>query len=143
MKTHKQKLTECHAAYEAAKTGQRPKWQAKDGSISTHPAVPVRDFRESTVLLACLQWLRQRRVFCNRHDCGSGYGHAIYGIKHSGDIHGYLPDGRGFEIEVKRGKGGRLSVGQQQRMADVRATNALYFVVHGVEEIQHYMGELV
>ena len=143
MKTRKQKLAECTMVYEAAKTGQRPKRRAKDGSIPTHPVVPVKEQCEAVVLSECIKWLRQHRVFHDRHDCGSGHGHAIYGIKNSGDIHGYLPDGRGFEIECKHGKGGRQSAGQQKRMWDVRATNGLYFVCHGVEELEHYLGGLV
>lgn len=143
MKTRTQKLADCHTAYQAAKQGQRPTRQAKDGSIPTHPVVPVKGLPEAEVLAECLKWLKQYRVFCDRHDCGSGHGHAIYGIKDSGDIHGYLSNGQGFEIECKHGRGGRLSIGQQKRMVDVRATNGLYFVVHGVEELVHCLGVLI
>ena len=144
-KSRKQKLDDSYTVYEAAKTGQRPKVRAKDGSIQTHSVVPVNKGQsEAKVLVGCLDWLKARRVFCDRHDCGSGHGHAIYGIKHSGDIHGILSDGRHFEIEVKRGGGGRLSAGQQDRMARIHnLTVGLYFVVHGVEELEHYMGGLV
>ena len=141
MKTRTQKLAEAHTAYEAAKTGRPPKREPK--SIPTHPVVPCPDLPEREVLKQCLAWLRARRVLCNRHDCGSGPGSAIYGIKYSGDIHGYLPDGRGFEIECKRGKGGRLSKGQQEWMLAVRKTGGVYEVVHGVSELEYYFRGLV
>ncbi|MCP5019614.1 MAG: hypothetical protein GY938_30675 [Ketobacter sp.] len=143
MKSKKDKLAEAHTAYQAAKTGTRPKRGAKDGSIPTHPVVPVPDLPEAEVLKQCLAWLRSWRVFCDRHDCGSGPGHARYGIKGAGDIIGILPDGRHFEIECKRGRGGRLKKGQQERMAAVQATGAIYFVVHGIPELEYYMEELI
>ena len=137
MKTKKQKLAEAHTTYEAAKAGTRPIREPK--SIPTHPVVPCPDLPEREVLVECMRWLRQRRILHNRHDCGSrstGYGFVMFGIKHSGDIHGYLPDGRGFEIECKKSKGGRLSKGQQDRMRDVRATNGVYVVIHGIPELE-------
>jgi hypothetical protein len=141
MKTRTQKLTEAHTAYQAAKQGTKPKRQSKSG-IPTHPVVPCPDLPEREVLKQCLAWLKARRILCDRHDCGSGPGHARYGIKYSGDIHGYLPDGRGFEIECKRGIGGRLSKGQQERMWAVRASYGIYYVIHGVPELEHYFAEL-
>ena len=144
MKTKKQKFDDIYEVYKTVKVGERPERQAKDRSIPTHSVVAVNKGRsESKVLAECIKWLKSHRVFHNRHDCGSGHGHAIYGIKHSGDIHGILPSGKHFEIECKQGKGGRLSAGQQERMADVQAAGGLYFVVHGVEELVFYMGDLV
>ena len=142
-KSRKQKLAEVHQAYVAEKQGTAPNRGAKDGSIPTHPVVPCPDLPEAEVLKRCLKWLRARRVFCDRHDCGSGPGHARYGIKGAGDIIGILYDGRHFEIECKKGKGGRLSKGQQERMAEVRATEGKYFVVHGVPELKYYMEGLI
>lgn len=146
MKTRKQKLTDHHTAYQAAKTGTRPKRQPK-GGIPTHPVVPVVKGRsEAKVLAECIKWLKGHRVFCDRHDCGAGdlgHGFATYGIKYAGDIIGILSSGVHFEIECKRGAGGRLSKGQQERMVDVRATNGEYWVVHGLAELVHYMGGLV
>jgi len=72
-----------------------------------------------------------------------GAGQAVYGIKHAGDIIGILPNGVHFEIETKRGKGGKLSKGQQERMADVRATGGVYLVVHGVNELEFLMKGLI
>jgi hypothetical protein len=143
MKTKKQKLTDCHLVYEAAKTGTKPKSGAKDGSIPTHPVVPVPPLPESEVLKQCIAWLKARRVFCDRHDCGSGPGHARYGIKGAGDIIGIAPLGLHFEIECKKGKGGRLGRDQQERSDNVWAAGGVYYVVHGVEELKHYMERLL
>jgi hypothetical protein len=148
MKTRTQKLAEAHTAYQAAKDRTKPKRQSKSG-IPTHPVVPCPDLPEREVLKQCLAWLRARRVFCDRHDCGSGPGHARYGIKGAGDIIGIIPRrcnsliGQHFEIEVKRGRGGRLSKGQQERMRAVRAAGGVYEVVHGVEELEHYFRGLI
>jgi len=144
--TKKQKLDNYYEAYHHAKHGTRPTRKAKDGSIPTHPVVPVPELPEDEVKIECCRWLRQHRIFHNRHDCGScstGYGFIIFGIKDSGDIHGILPSGIHFEIETKRGKGGRQSAGQQKRMAGVRATNGIYLVVHGVLELEFLMKGLV
>lgn len=117
---------------------------AKDGSIATHPVVPCPDVVESIVKVECIKWLREHHIFCNGHDCGSGdivgAGQATYGIMYSGDIHGILREdhGRHFEIECKRGRGGRLSAGQRKRMKQVRDNNGLYFVIHGVPELEFY-----
>ncbi len=131
--------------YQAAKTGTRPKRQAKNGSIPTHPVVPCPDLPEREVLKQCIAWLRSRRVFCDRHGCGSGPNQARYGILGAGDIIGILFDGTHFEVECKKGKGGRLSKGQQERMTDIRHTGGEYWVCHGVEELKHYfeMGDWV
>jgi hypothetical protein len=125
---------------------------AKDGSIRTHPVVPVNPKKlEHEVLADCLAWLKKYHVFCNRHDCGSGdivgAGMATYGIRSAGDIIGILNKhrhvGRHFEIECKRGSGGRLSAGQQKRMKDVRKNGGIYLVVHGIEELAHYFKDLI
>lgn len=119
---------------------------AKDGSIRTHPVVSVDSKKfEHEVLADCLSWLKKHHVFCNRHDAGTFQNErgqwGCYGIINSGDIHGMLRyDGQHFEIECKRGSGGRLSIGQQKRMKDIENNSGLYFVVHGVEELEHFMG---
>ncbi len=146
MKTKNQKLAEAHTAYAHAKAGTKPSRGAKDGSIATRPVVPCPDLPElgkGGVQDLCYNWLKARRVFCNTHACGSGPGHAIYGIKHSGDIHGILPDGRHFEIECKRGKGGRLKAGQQEREIAVWVAGGLYYTVHGIPEMEHYFEGLI
>lgn len=142
MKTKNQKLAEAHTVYQAAKIGTRPKHQTKDGSISTRAIVPCPDLPEREVLKQCLAWLRSRRVFCDRHGCGSGPNQARYGIKGAGDIIGIV-FGRHLEVECKKGKGGRLSKDQQDRMRDVRAAGGVYEVVHGVAEMEHYFRGLV
>jgi len=145
--TKKQKLDNCYEVYHHAKHGTQPGRKARDGSIPTHPVVPVPELAESDVLKGCLKWLRAHRIFHNRHDCGSGdlvgAGQARYGIKHAGDIIGILPDGRHLEVECKKGKGGRLSVGQQKRMTDVRATKGVYLVCHGMAELGFLMKGLI
>jgi len=123
---------------------------ARDGSIPTHPVVPVDlSLSEKEVLKDCMAWLKKHHIMHNRHDAGTfqnRFGQwATYGILGSGDIHGMLRhhDGKHYEIECKRGKGGRLSKDQQKRMRDLRYNNALYFVVHGLEELIFYMEEWV
>ena len=123
---------------------------AKDGSIRTHSVVPVDSKKlEHEVLADCLSWLKKHHVLCNRHDAGTFQNdrgqYGTYGIVNSGDIHGMLKHhgGKHFEIETKRGSGGTLSVGQQKRMRDVRDNDSLYFVCHGAEELEHFMGEWV
>ncbi len=145
-KSKKDKLAEAHMVYRAAKAGTKPNRSARDSSIPTKPVVPCPDLPElgkGGVQDLCYKWLKARRILCNTHACGSGPGHAIYGIKHSGDIHGILPDGRHFEIECKRGKGGRLKTGQSVRMVDIRHTCGLYYVVHGIPEMEHYFKGLI
>ena len=139
-RTKRDRLEEANAFYNAIRTGSRPR--QRKGPISTHPAIPCPTKPEREVQAECIKWLRARRIFCDSHDCGSGdlgYGWATYGIKGAGDIIGILPGGQHFEIECKTGKGGRLSVGQQKRMEDVRETGGVYLVVHGVEELEYLM----
>lgn len=143
------KIGDCFTAFKCIKEGKPINRDgAKDGSVATHSVVPVSDLPEADVKEVCLKWLKHRGVFCAGHDCGSGdfgFGYATYGIKASGDIHGMLKyhGGKHFELELKKGTGGRQSKGQQKRMRNVRANNGLYFIVHGVEELEYYMGELV
>ena len=149
--TKLQKFNDLANAYHQIRRGEKVKRiGARDGSIRTHAVVPVDPKKlEHEVLADCLSWLKKHRVFCNRHDAGTFQNErgqwGTYGILNSGDIHGMLKHygGKHFEIETKRGSGGTLSVGQQQRRKDVRANDSLYFVVHGVEEIKHFMGEWV
>jgi hypothetical protein len=144
--TKKQNLNNCYEAYHHMKHGTRPTRKARDGSIPTHPVVPVPELPEAKVLKQCLQWLKRHRIMADRHtpgNIGVGVGHVTFGIISAGDIMGILPDGVHFEIETKRGKGGRQSAGQQKRMADVRATNGVYLVCHGVAELEFLMGGLI
>jgi hypothetical protein len=148
--TRKQKYNDLANAVGQIRRGEKVKRiGAKDGSIRTHPMVPV-DFKllEHEVLADCLAWLKKHHVFCNRHDAGTFQNErgqwGCYGIINSGDIHGMLkPNGRHFEIETKRGSGGRLSVGQQKRLKDVHDNGGLYFVCHGIEELEFLIGDLV
>lgn len=148
-RTKAQKNQDFFDAFDCIQKGTKVKRSmAKDGSIATCSVVPVRGhLLEAGVLHGCLLWLKHKGIFCNRHDAGTFQNiqgqWGTYGIKGSGDIHGVLSNGVYFEIECKKGSGGRLSVVQQKRMRDVRATNAHYFVVHGVEELEHYFRDLI
>ncbi len=120
----------------------------KDGSIATKPVVPVAPLPEKMVLSDCLEWLRRHRIFCNRHDAGTFQNDrgqwGAYGIKGAGDIIGIVGEyGTHLEIECKRGSGGKLSLGQQKRQKDVTHAGGLYFVVHGWQELEHYMETFV
>lgn len=123
---------------------------ARDGSIATHPVVAVDPTKsEKIVLMECLAWLNINHVMCNRHDAGTFQNDrgqwGTYGMLGSGDIHGMLRHhgGKHYEIETKRGSGGRLGKGQQKRKRDVEYNNGLYFVVHGLPELIYYMEEWV
>ena len=142
-RTKAQKIKDCFDAFKCIKENRKVKREGtKDGSIATHPVVPVPDELEAVVLKDCLKWLKAHGIFANRHDSGSFQNNSgqwgTYGIKNSGDIHGLTKQGIHFELECKRGKGGRLSLGQQERMRDVRDNNGIYFVIHGVQELEHY-----
>jgi len=149
--TKKQRFNDLANAIGQIRRGEKVKRiGTKDGSIATHPVVPVDSKKlEHEVLAECLGWLKSHLVFCDRHDAGTFQNNrgqwATYGIINSGDIHGTLKkhQGKRFEIEAKRGSGGRLSVGQQKRMKQVREHGGLYFVCHGVEELEFFMGEWV
>lgn len=144
--TRKQKYNDLANAVNQINAGKKVKRIGrKDGSIGTKPVVLCPDVPESTVKSECISYLRVQHVFCNGHGCGTGQLGTkeqmyTYGIKDSGDIHGMLKhrNGQHFELECKRGRGGRLSVGQQKRMHDVRNNGGLYFVVHGVPELEFY-----
>lgn len=147
--TKAQKCNDLANAISQIRRGEKVKRiGSKDGSIATHPVVPVDPKKlEHEVLADCLSWLSRLRIFHNRHDAGSFQNErgqwGTYGIKSAGDIIGMLKGGQHFEIECKRGSGGRLDIGQQKRMKDVRDNGGLYFVVHGQEELEYFMGEYV
>jgi hypothetical protein len=120
----------------------------KDGGISTKPIIPCPDVVEAEVLKAVMTWLKRNRILCDRNNVGSGdldNRGAIhsYGVKYGGDIMGCLPDGIHFEIECKRGSGGVLSMGQQQRRDKVRKNHGVYLVVHGLPELEFLMKGLL
>ncbi len=147
-RTKFQKCNDLFDAFKAIREGKKVKRSGtKDGSIATHPTVPVLDLTEAQVLKDCLQWLKAKGILCNRNNVGSGQigesGYYSYGIKNAGDIVGLLPSGKHFEIEAKHGKGGRLSLGQQKRMKDIRKNNGIYLVIHGVQELQYYFTEYI
>jgi len=148
--TKLQKFNDLANAYHQIRRGEKVKRiGSKDGSIATHPVVSVDPKKlECEVLANCLSWLKRHHVFCNRHDAGTFQNNrgqwASYGIIGSGDIHGMLKyDGQHFEIECKRGTGGRLSIEQQKRMRDVRENGGIYLVIHGISELEYYFRDLI
>lgn len=146
--TKAQKIRDCFVAFKAAQKNEIPKRTgAKDGSRPTHSTIDVPDLSEAIVLKDCLKWLNGKGILANRNNVGSGRigesGFYNYGIKNGGDIIGLLPDGQHFEIECKRGRGGRLSAGQQKRLRDIKKNNGLYFIAHSWMELELCMRNLV
>lgn len=149
-RTNAQQYSDYADAIRAIREGKKVKRaHAKDGSIATHPVVEVDpNLSEREILHQCKMWLQHHHIFHDRHDAGSFQNErgqwGTYGIKNSGDIHGMIGShGTRFEIEVKRGSGGRLSLGQQKRMRNIRDNNGIYLMVHGVEELEYLMGEYI
>ena len=141
--TKQQKFADIARAVKDIREGRPVKrYGARDGSIATHPIVPVQDLPERDVVKQCLKWLKKHHIFCNRHDAGSFQNiegtWGTYGMKGAGDIIGLTRQGIHFEIECKAGKGGRLSLGQQKRKRDILANNGIYLIIHGVEELKQY-----
>ena len=151
--TRAQKFNDLANAIGQIRRGEKVKRiGAKDGSIRTHAVVPVDPKKlEHEVLTDCLSWLKKHHVFCNRHDAGTFQNergqYGTYGIIGAGDIIGIINShayyGVHFEIECKRGSGGRLDIGQQKRMSQVHNNGGLYFVVHGIEELKYSIGEYI
>jgi len=113
----------------------------KDGSVGTKPTVLCDDVKEDVVLDEVTSWLGKHRILYDRNNTGSGDlrgdGRMFrYGIKDGGDIMGCLPNGIHFELELKRGRGGTWSDGQQKRCAKVRTNKGVYLLIHGVPELE-------
>lgn len=138
-----QKLNDCYTALQHLKTNTKPQRKAKDGSIPVVAIVQVNNTKsEKQVQDECLAWLKEHRIMCDRCDAGTFQNQsgqwATYGIIGGGDIVGLTKTGRHFELEIKRGKGGRLSRQQQKRMEDINNNNGIYLVICGVEELEFY-----
>jgi hypothetical protein len=113
----------------------------KDGSVGTKPTVPCADVKEDVVLDEVTTWLSMHRILHDRNNTGmgdiGGNGRKYrYGIKDAGDIIGCLPNGKHYELELKRGRGGSWSEGQQKRCAKVELNNGVYLLIHGVPELE-------
>lgn len=146
MASKQNKNARLYDLYQAEREGVPFRPGAKDGSIPTHPVVPCPDIPEqgnSGVQDLCDKWLTRRRIMHDLHECDVGPGGALYGIKGAGDIIGVLRGGRHFEIECKRGRGGRLSKKQQERQEKVLQSNGIYVIVHGIPELEHYFKGLL
>jgi len=142
--TKAQKFADYHAAFKCVLAGESPKRVTnKDGSITTRPSVTVEEKSEAEVLKDCIKWLRSRGVVADRMNVGAGVlsdaGFRKYGIEGAGDIIAILSNGRHLEVECKAGKGGRWSVSQQERAKKVEWNNAIYIIVHGIEELEYKM----
>ena len=142
--TRKQKYNDLANVIGQIRRGEKVKRiGTKDGSIRTHPMVPVDSKKlEYEVKADCIEWLRKRHIFCNSHGCGSFINEhgqqRMYGIVNSGDIHGLNKQGIHFELETKRGSGGRLSKGQQKRKQKIQKNNGIYLIIHGWQELEYY-----
>jgi len=144
--TKQQKFNDAFDAYRCLQKGQPIKRSTnKDGSLPTTPIIACPDLPESEVLKLCLAWLRGRRIFCNRVNNGKGDLHGdghvyTYGIIGAGDILGLLPDGRHFEVECKKGRGGLLSKDQRNRAKRITENNGIYIIAHGIPELNLLLG---
>lgn len=114
-----------------------------DGSIGTKPCVPCPDLPEGEVTKLCIEWLK--RHGCRIKRLNNAAGHLIlpsgvirdyqtYGIVGGGDFIGMFPDGRHFEVEFKKGKGGRQSRAQVEHMKWVLEGSGIYVIIHGIPE---------
>ena len=137
------KIDDCFTAFKCIKEGKPVKRSgAKDGSIIVRSTIEVPNIVEAQVLKDCLSWLKTHNIVCNRNNTGAGSigasGFYSYGIKDGGDIIGLTKQGGHYELEIKRGKGGRLSKGQQKRMELIRNNKGIYLVVCGWQELELY-----
>lgn len=113
----------------------------KDGGMTTKPVVSCPDIPEAQVLKECISWLKRHRVGALRMNNGmfdTGHGYRQYGIKGAGDIL-CVYAGLYIEVEVKRGRGGVLSLNQQKHRDWVRDHGGEYIIVHGILELKHFM----
>ena len=138
-----EKLADCFDAFRCIRDDIKVKRSgAKDGSVPTHPVMPLPHIPEASVSRDCGEWFRVHGVMMGRNNTGAGAigssGFYVYGIKDGGDWIGLRKDGIHLEVECKKGKGGRLSPGQQQRWRDVEANNGIYLIIHGLAELEYY-----
>lgn len=126
----------------AKEAGEKFKPGRRDGGIPTKPVVPCPDISEAQVLKECISWLKRHRVGVQRMNVTAididGRGVRRYGIEGAGDL---LCAYRGqyIEIECKRGRGGVLSLNQQKHRDWVHRYDSIYLIIHGVEELEHFM----
>jgi len=116
----------------------------KDGSVQTKPVVPCVEVPEHVVddtvePMFTRYGCRMKRLNNGEGKFESSPNYATYGIPGGGDYVGWLiGSGRHIEIELKKGRGGRLSKDQQDRFNDCWADNAIFIVVHGVPELKYF-----
>jgi hypothetical protein len=125
------------------KQGKKPQ-VTLDGSVPTRPLVPCPDVLEHVVDEAVEPMfvrygLRMRRLNNGEGKFEHSLNYATYGIIGGGDYLGWLiHGGRHIEVELKRGRGGNLSKDQQDRFNDCWDDDAIFVVVHGVEELKYF-----
>lgn len=147
--TKSQKIKDYFDAFKCIQEDRKVKRQgAKDGSIPTYPVVDIPIIKSEKFITAdCLAWLRKRGILCNRHDAGTFQNirgqWGSYGIIGAGDIIGLLKTGQHFELEIKKGNGGRLSLVQQTRMGQIRENNGIFLIIHGIQELEYYFKGLI
>lgn len=142
-KSQKQLKDDCFQAYQKIKGTKMP-----PKTYRTKPFLDIDKTKsEAEVLKECLAWFKRKNIFVDRMNVGSGVlgagGYRAYGIAGAGDIVGLLQNGRHLEVEVKRGKGGVLSIKQLKREADITKNNGIYLIVHSVAELEYYLKEVI
>ena len=97
---------------------------------------------EKYVLGGCIRVLKRHGCFCWRQNTGAFkvdnrfFRSSIAGVS---DIIGVLPDGHFISVECKREKGGRVSMKQEQFIANVRGNSGYALVVHDETELEIFL----
>jgi len=113
----------------------------KDGGLTTRPVIPCPFLSEKQVAQECKTWLLKHRIHADRNNVGQ-FGNYRYGIKSGGDAFVCI-EGKHIEIEYKAGKGGVLSLSQQQRKIKIEQSGGIYLIVHGVPELDKFMTPII
>lgn len=119
----------------------------RDGGIRTKPVVPCEDLPEADVLKECISWLKKNRVGVKRMNVGAGDmtgrgDYRRYGIKGAADLL-CIYKGLHISVECKRGRGGVLSLNQQEHRDWVQRYGGEYIIAHGSEELEFFMSPIL
>ncbi len=143
--TKQQKFNDLADTIKCLRQGMKPLrlgQRHKDGSLPTHPVIPIANpLPESQVLKDSLGYLQRRGWQADRLNNGSfqtADGWHTYGIVGGGDII-CIMRGLHIEIECKAGEGGTWSVAQQRRKRRVERAEGLYLIVHDVSELEYQL----
>lgn len=105
---------------------------------------------EAQLRNAMMDWLRLNRLKCWIHDSMGVWSrerncylrrkgrHSVRGLP---DIHGVLPGGRFFAIEVKT-QTGRVSPEQKQQLAEIAEAGGLAFVARSLKDLEDRRADL-